>query len=67
MPDLEEKLEEYVAKIKDRSKSLHHIKEDIAKTEHVKLIMEICDNLILNLEEKTNAVMAYGAPNSGKT
>ena len=43
------------------------IKADIDKTEHGLLIKHICDNLILNLENKCNAVMAHGAPNCGKT
>ena len=34
---------------------------------HDEFIKEICDQLINNIEEKTNAVWVWGEPNSGKS
>ena len=46
---------------------MEEIKEIMIKSQHGKFIDKICDNLILNGEQKINAVWIHGAANSGKT
>ena len=67
MPNIREDLKTYVDKLEDQSWSIDDIKIKIDQTEHKGFIHDICKYLILNPSNKTNCVIIYGAPNSGKT
>ena len=66
-PDRRGDLRDYVNELGDHGQSFEDIKQLIDKTEHKGFIWDICQHLIMNPDTKTNCVMIYGAPNTGKT
>ena len=67
MPNIREDLQAFVEKLGQERPTVEDAKAKIANTEHSGFIHDICKFLILNPENKTNCVIIYGAPNTGKT
>ena len=57
----------YVDKNNEDVKSLESMAKIMKRCGHDEFVKEICDHLILNKVQKTNAVWIHGAANSGKT
>ena len=67
LPDIRADLKAFVAEIKDHPRAPDVVADLIEGTEHARFISDICEFLILGLQDKTNTVVIYGASNAGKT